>query len=113
MGGHTSDDTDDRRMLFTSCPARGAINMKVPSTSVLQDRFRLRAICYVGSVQCTATMVSCINISMSSQIYGPGPVHCDACWKSSSNFRSHETYQYQEVNVSRAGKFPIFPDYYF
>ena len=34
---------------FTSCPARGAINMKDPSTSVLQDRFRPLAICYVGS----------------------------------------------------------------
>ena len=26
-------------------------------------------------------MVSCINISMSGQIYGPGPVRCDAGWR--------------------------------
>jgi hypothetical protein len=26
-------------------------------------------------------MVSCVNISMSSQIYGPGPVRCDAGWR--------------------------------
>ena len=38
-----------RRMLFTSCPARGAINMKDPSTSVLQDRFRPLATGHVGS----------------------------------------------------------------
>jgi hypothetical protein len=33
------------------------------------------------ALQCTASMVSYINISMSSQIDGPGPVHCDAWWK--------------------------------
>ena len=33
---------------FTSSPARGAINMKDPSTSVLPDRFRPLAICQVS-----------------------------------------------------------------
>ena len=35
-------------------------------------------------------MVSWINISMSGQIYGPGPVHAARGGNSSSTFRSHE-----------------------
>ena len=35
---------------ITSCPARGLVNMKAPSKSVLQGRSRPIAICHVGTV---------------------------------------------------------------
>ena len=55
-------------------------------------------------------MVSCINISMSGQIYGPGPVRCDAGWKFVIHFSISRN---NRVNVSRAEKLPFFPGYYF
>ena len=58
-------------------------------------------------------MVSCINISMSSQIYGPGPIHCDARWKFVIQFSISQEIPIPEVNVSRAEKLPLFPGYYF
>ena len=58
-------------------------------------------------------MVSCINISMSGQIYGPGPVHCDAGWKFVIHFSISQQISIPEVNVSRAEKLPLFPGYYF
>jgi len=60
-------------------------------------------------------MVSCINISMSSQIYCPGPVHCGVWWKFllHSSIPNKKKYQYLEVNVRRAEKLPLFPGYNF
>ena len=64
------------------------------------------------ALQCTASNVSCLNISMSSQIYGPGPVHCDAWWKFSIQCSISQEIPTPKVNVSRAEKFPLFPGYY-
>ena len=58
-------------------------------------------------------MVSCINISISIQIYGPGPIHCDAGWKYVIHFSISQEVLILEVNVSRAEKLPLFPVYYF
>jgi hypothetical protein len=57
-------------------------------------------------------MVSCINISVSIQIYGPGPINCDAGWKFVTHFELTGI-PIPEVNVSRAEKLPLFPGYYF
>ena len=58
-------------------------------------------------------MVSCINIRISSQIYGPGPVQCGAWWKFGIQFSISQEIPTLEVNVSRAEKLPFFPGYYF
>jgi hypothetical protein len=64
--------------------------MKDPSTSVLRNRFRPLAICHVGNNQCRAPLISCINIRINSQIYGPGPVQRGAWWKFGIQFSSQE-----------------------
>ena len=57
-------------------------------------------------------MVSCINISMCIQIYGPGPIKCDAGWKFVIHF-DLTGISIPKVNASRAEKLPLFPGYYF
>ena len=52
-------------------------------------------------------MVSCINVSMSGQKNGPGPIRCDEGWKFVIHFRSRNKYL-QEANVSCAEKFLLF-----
>jgi len=58
-------------------------------------------------------MVSCINITISSQIYGPGPVQCGAWCKFGIQFSVSQEVLILEVNVSRSEKLPLFPGYYF
>ena len=58
-------------------------------------------------------MVSCINIRISSQIYGPGPVQCGAWWKFGIQFLISQEVLILEVNVRRAEKLPLYPGYYF
>ena len=64
------------------------------------------------ALQCTASMVSCINVSLSGQKNGPSPIRCDAGWKFAIHFRSRNK-SLQEANVSCAESFYFFPDYYF
>jgi hypothetical protein len=52
-------------------------------------------------------MVSYINVSMSGQKNGPGPVRCDAGWKFVIHFRSRKK-NLQKANVSCAEKFRLF-----
>ena len=58
-------------------------------------------------------MVSCINIRISGQIYGPGPVQCGAWWKFGIQFLISQEVLILEVNVRRAEKLPLYPGYYF
>ena len=102
-----------RRMLLTSSPARGAINMKDPSTSVLQDRFRPLAICHVGSAPV---------YSVDGQLHQHQHEQPDI-WSRPCPLRrvveirhplfDLTTNTIPEVNVSRAEKLPLFPGYYF
>ena len=58
-------------------------------------------------------MVSWIHITMSCQIYGPGPVQCDAWRKFGIQFSTSQEIPVLEVNVRRAEKLPLYPGYYF
>ena len=86
---------------FQQLSRRAAIKTKDPSTSALRDRFRPHAICHAVALQRTASIVSCVDISMRGQIYGPGPVHCNSWWKF-----SHPIFDSQEIPTPKVKRQP-------
>jgi hypothetical protein len=54
------------------------------------------------TLQGATSIVSCMNIGVTGQIYGPGPIHGDPGWKFVIHFRFHKSRQPTPVITSPA-----------